>query len=69
MTINNNLNISRKEEFQEIWCYRGSFCGGNCAGLLSIESTCALSNPFPSKPSIVFSAQKPFYSQPNYFSW
>ena len=28
-----------------------------------------LSNPFPSKPSIVFSAQKPFYSQPNYCSW
>ena len=28
-----------------------------------------LSNPFPSKPSIVFSPQKPFYSQPNYASW
>ena len=28
-----------------------------------------LSNLFPSKPSIVFSAQKPSYSQPNYSSW
>ena len=28
-----------------------------------------LSNPFPSKPSIVFSPHKPFYSQPNYSSW
>ena len=27
-----------------------------------------LSNPFQSKPSIVFAAQKPFYSQPNYSS-
>ena len=33
------------------------------------NNTYALSNPFPSKPSIVFSAQKPFYSQPNYSSW
>ena len=37
--------------------------------LSSIESAYLLSNPFPSKPSIVFSAQKPFYSQPNYSSW
>ena len=29
---------------------------------------CALSNPFPSKPSIIFSAQKPLYSLPNYTS-
>ena len=28
-----------------------------------------LSDPFPFKPLIVFSAQKPFYSQPNYSSW
>ena len=28
-----------------------------------------LSNPFPSKPSIYFSAQKPFYSQPKNSSW
>ena len=27
-----------------------------------------LSNPFPSKPSIIFSPQKPFYSQPNFSS-
>ena len=37
--------------------------------LSSIENVCVLSNPFPSKPSIVFSPQKPFYSQPNYSSW
>ena len=37
--------------------------------LSSIESVYVLSNPFPSKPSIVFSPQKPFYSQPNYSSW
>ena len=35
----------------------------------SIGNTYALSNPFPSKPSIIFSPQKPFYSQPNYSSW
>ena len=29
----------------------------------------ALSNPFPSMPSIVSSPQKPFYSQPSYSSW
>ena len=29
----------------------------------------ALSNPFQSKPSIVCSPQKPFYTQPNYSSW
>ena len=33
----------------------------------SIES--ALSNPFPSKPSIVFQPRKPFYRQLNYSSW
>ena len=37
--------------------------------LSSIESPYVLSNPFPSKPSIVFSPHKPFYSQPNYSSW
>ena len=37
--------------------------------LPSIENTYALSNPFPSEPSIVFSPQKPFYSQSNYSSW
>ena len=37
--------------------------------LSSIESAYVMSNPFPSKPSIVFLAQKPFYSQPNYSSW
>ena len=37
--------------------------------LSSIESTYVLSNPFPSKPSIVFSPHKPFCSQPNYSSW
>ena len=37
--------------------------------LSSIESAYVLSNPFPSKPSIVFSLYKPFYSQPNYSSW
>ena len=37
--------------------------------LSSIKSVHVLSNPFPSKPSIVFSAHKPFYSQPNYSSW
>ena len=36
--------------------------------LSSTESAYVLSNPFPSKPFIVFSAQKPFYSQPNYSS-
>ena len=34
--------------------------------LSSIESAYVVSNPFPSKPSIVFLAQKPFCSQPNY---
>ena len=34
--------------------------------LPSVENT--LSNPFPSEPSIVFSPQKPFYSQSNYSS-
>ena len=33
------------------------------------ESAYALSNPFPSKPSIVFSSRKLFNSQPNYSSW
>ena len=37
--------------------------------LSSSESAYGLSNPFPSKPLIVFSPQKPFYSQPNYSSW
>ena len=35
----------------------------------SLSSAYLLSNPFPSKPSIIFSAQKPFYSQPDYSSW
>ena len=34
-----------------------------------IWSAYVLSNPFPSKPSIVFSPQKPFYSQSNYSFW
>ena len=37
-----------------------------------IQSAYVLSgicNPFPYKPSIVFSHQKPFCSQPNYSSW
>ena len=36
-----------------------------CSSRISsfIESAYVLSNPFPSKPSIVFLAQKPFYSQ------
>ena len=34
-----------------------------------LSSAYLLSNPFPSKPSIIFPAQKPFYSQPDYFSW
>ena len=32
--------------------------------LSSIKSAYVFSNPFPSKPSIVFSPLKPFYSQP-----
>ena len=37
--------------------------------LSSKESVYVLSNPFPSNPPIALSAQKPFYSQPNYSSW
>ena len=37
--------------------------------LSSIESAFLLSNPFPSKPLIVFLPQKPFYIQPIYSSW
>ena len=41
-----------------------------CSAILSFtESVYVWSNPFPSKPSIVFLDQKPFYSQPNYSSW
>ena len=39
------------------------------AAILSyIENAFRLSNPFPSKPSIVLASEKPFYSQPNYSS-
>ena len=41
----------------------------SAATLSSIQIANALSNLFPSKLSIVFLAQKPFYSQPNYSSW
>ena len=37
--------------------------------LSSIESAYILSNPFPSKPSIISSSHKPFYSLPDYPSW
>ena len=32
-------------------------------------TTNLLNNPFPSESSIVFSSQKPFYSQPDYSAW
>ena len=63
-----NMSCGRRSKETVSPIIRSALKNVPAAILSSIESTNLLSdicNPFPSKPSIVFSPQKTFYSQPN----